>query len=427
LILRRYCIETIQSLLDGVLAEEVWKRWAKSLARGVIEEMQYFAQADTAIDLSRMDTDPWLFNCANGTIDLRTGALRTYRREDLNTKMSPVAYDSMAPAPRFEQFIQEIFAPHLELIPYVQKLIGYAMTAETREAVLPIFYGPSGANGKSTLLKVFRYVMGDYGVDANSSWFMRANFNNGENAAPGLFSLRGSRFAYVSELESGRQLNEALIKNMTGGDWITTRTLYGKPISFPPTFKIFIATNHLPPLKRAGSAFWRRVKPIPFDVHFPESKQDKELPAKLAAEYPGILNWMIRGQRRWYAEGLGELPHSSRVLLHEYRAAVEPLTDFIATRLVIDSSLGVRKRDVFAAYLDWWGRVVKSQHEPGTAPRPLAPTEFYDVLAQSIPSITIGKLHGVMGFRGVGLKGARPPRPAGMSQETYDALYGDDA
>ena len=53
----------------------------------------------------RLDLIASWFNCANGTLDLTTGELRPHQRDDFITRISPVAYEFGATAPRWSAFV----------------------------------------------------------------------------------------------------------------------------------------------------------------------------------------------------------------------------------------------------------------------------------------------------------------------------------
>jgi putative DNA primase/helicase len=163
-----------------------------------------------------------------------------------------------------------------------------------------ILYG-SGANGKSTFLNTLMRILGDYAIAASTETFMK---KNGEQISNDIARLRGTRFVTTAEAEQGKRLSEPLIKQITGNDAMTARFLYGEFFDFVPTFKIFMATNHKPMIKGTDHGIWRRIKLIPFTTTIRAEKQDKHLEEKLIREGPGILNWLIEGVKRWFAEGL---------------------------------------------------------------------------------------------------------------------------
>ena len=65
-------------------AAEKLAAWARaSLSRAKLEAMLSLAQSEAAIAARPADFDanPWILNCENGVIDLRTGELRAHDRE----------------------------------------------------------------------------------------------------------------------------------------------------------------------------------------------------------------------------------------------------------------------------------------------------------------------------------------------------------
>jgi putative DNA primase/helicase len=138
------------------------KHALRSESHRQMKAMLDLAASDPRISVKAeaFDADPWLFNVQNGTIDLRRGELRSHRREDLMTKVAPVAFDPDAMCPRWETFLQEIYNGDRDLIRFDQKATGYTMSGETRERVLLICHG-TGTNGKSTKLSIMRELMGE--------------------------------------------------------------------------------------------------------------------------------------------------------------------------------------------------------------------------------------------------------------------------
>jgi putative DNA primase/helicase len=94
------------------------------------------------------DKDKQLFNCLNGTYNLNLNIFEEHNPTDLLTKRANVIHDIHADAPRWKTFLDEIFLGNVELIGYVQRAIGYSMTAMTKEHCMFILYG-HGRNGKN--------------------------------------------------------------------------------------------------------------------------------------------------------------------------------------------------------------------------------------------------------------------------------------
>jgi putative DNA primase/helicase len=154
------------------------------------------------------------------------------------------------------------------------------------------------------------------------------------------------------EAEGGRRLAEALVKQLTGGDAVTARFLYGEYFSFIPTFKLWFATNHKPLIRGTEHAVWRRIRLIPFDVTIPEAEQDRELPEKLRAEFSGILAWAVRGCLAWQRDGLG-IPDPVRHATAEYRESMDLIGAFLGQRCAMDPEASEGATDLYRAYVTW--------------------------------------------------------------------------
>ncbi len=243
-------------------------------------------------DLNR---DGWLLNVPNGTLDLRSGTLREHRREDLITQLCPVDYDPAAECPLWHQTLNTFFArPHrerqAELIDYFHRGAGKSLAGVVRDHVLLFAYG-TGSNGKSTMLNALQETLGpDYAMKATAGLLMASK----TDAHPtGLTDLYGKRLVVAIETESGRRLNETLVKELTGGDKIRARRMREDFWEFSPTHSIVLATNHKPTVRGTDHGIWRRLRLLPFTVSIPDGQADKSMPEKLRAEAPGILAWLV--------------------------------------------------------------------------------------------------------------------------------------
>ena len=296
-----------------------------------------------------LDTNPWLLNVRNGTIDLRTGTIRGHDPADLITHCANVDFDPKADCPAWRQFLLEIMGWNQEMYMFVQKAAGWAVTGDISEQTMFILFG-TGANGKSTFLNTIMNLLGDYASATPTATFMRES--NGDQMTNDLARLRGARFVTTTETEQGRKLSEPLIKQITGNDRITARFLYGEYFTFRPSFKIWMATNHKPVIKGTDHGIWRRIKLIPFLTRIEEERQDKHLEQKLRLEGPGILNWLLDGARRWATEGL-KAPKVVLKATAEYREEMDVIGDFMRDRCVFRAGVSIRARELFKCYQDW--------------------------------------------------------------------------
>jgi putative DNA primase/helicase len=355
--LYRWAQEKIGELAQDIPDDELKEARAKALAQAkAILNWAHTSENGSHIDLmvkrarvnpkvqirhDQLDADPMLFHVINGTIDLRTGELRSPQRSDLITKRSPVVYDADAICPRWQTFLQRIQGfPRLQdplsddergrrieradrMITYLKRLVGMSLTADVMEQILVFLHG-GGQNGKSTFLNLILALTGEYGMQAAPNFLL---VREHEQHPTELTDLFGKRFVSTVEIEKGKQLAEALMKILTGSEKVRARRMREDFWEFFPTWKVWLAANDKPKVKGRDKATWRRIKLIPFDVTIPDDEVDHDLPQKLMQELPGILNWAIEGCLEWQRYGLQEPPEVTRAT-EAYRDETDILGQF---------------------------------------------------------------------------------------------------
>lgn len=326
-------------------------KWAlRSEAASRLRAMIELAESEPGIPVSpgELDVDDWLLNTRSGIIDLRTGELRPHTREAMLTKLAPVEYAPDAECPAWTAFLERIMDRNQELISFLQRAVGYALTGDTREEVIFLLYG-TGANGKSTFLETMQVLLGDYARQADFSTFL---LRQNETVRNDLARLAGVRFVSAVELEPGKRLSESVVKQVTGRDTVTARYLFQEYFEYKPKMKIFLACNHKPIIRGNDHAIWRRIRLIPFNVRIPDAEQDKDLDRKLRAELPGILAWAVRGCLEWQKQGLGK-PEAVKDATDEYRGEMDVLGGFFEDRCVIGDGLRAVSSELYKEYLGW--------------------------------------------------------------------------
>jgi putative DNA primase/helicase len=230
--------------------------------------------------------------------------IRPARREDYFTKSTTIKAAHTPDCPVWLAFLDRIMGDDQAMVDYLQRVCGYCLTGEVTEHVLFFAHG-TGANGKSTFADVLLGILGTgfsgYAAVAPMSTFTASRH---EQHPTDLAMLRGMRLVVAHETEEGRSWAISKLKMMTGGDLITARFMRGDFFTYTPQFKILILGNHKPALHGVDAATRRRFHLIPFEVTIPPEERDRELPAKLRAEYSQILCWMILGCLRWQEQGL---------------------------------------------------------------------------------------------------------------------------
>ena len=306
-----------------------WARASESEPR--LRAMVSLAASEQCVVVraAELDTDPFLLNVLNGTIDLRTGNLRPHDRGDLITKLAPVVYDSDARSDRWERFLARVTGEDHELLAFVQRLAGYTITGITDEEILAFLHGP-GATGKTTAVEAIKATLGDYASTSDFETFLARRGDAG--IRNDVARLAGARMVVSVEVEDGKRLAEGLIKQLTGGDKIAARFLHREYFEFEPQFTLWLVANARPRAHANDDALWRRILQVPFTEVIPQDERDPELKRALRtdpADRSAILAWLVRGCLDWQRNGL-DVPERVRSYTEEYRRENDPLAEWLA-------------------------------------------------------------------------------------------------
>ena len=335
----------------------------KSIVKWVAHSSKTLKQASTVNDVIKLaksnndlvatsdqfDADLMLLGTPGGTVDLQTGELSVAERAQYITKhcaVTPAAPDT--PAPLWKWFLSSVFDQDQELIEFLQRSAGYALTGQTSEHKLLFLYG-NGRNGKSVFLNTLYNIMGDYSKRAASQTFLDSH---GDHHPTDLAGLVGARLVAGSELPAGKAWNESVIKDLTGGDVITARFMRQNFFDYTPQFTLFIAGNHQPRFRGIDEAMRARVVMMPFLVTIPPEERDQDLPEKLQAEWPAILRWMIDGAVEWNKRGL-DVPDSIAAASKEYLDSEDILAEFVDVYLVEDPEAKTSSDDIYDCFKHW--------------------------------------------------------------------------
>jgi len=327
----------------------------RSLSSRKIQDVLSFARSYDKVSTfsNRLDKDQYLFNCENGTIDLRTGQCRQHNPSDMITKLAPVTYDPNADCPLWFDCLNTWMASHSK-IGYLQQLMGMCLTGDICTRVFPIFHG-SGKNGKSVFLDTVRELMGDYAWTAAEDLLAEKSYYAHPTE---IASLSGRRLVTLDESKPNMILKTSLVKRMTGDRTMQGRFMRQDLFEFHTTHKTILITQNLPIIKETADAIWDRVCLVPWNYRILDDQQNPHLVEDLRAEWPGILKWLIEGCIAWQKAGY-TLPASDEIKMasEKYRRESDPLSDFIEEMVLLDmpAESKVHKSELYKAYTEWAG------------------------------------------------------------------------
>ncbi|MDG5112766.1 phage/plasmid primase, P4 family [Companilactobacillus pabuli] len=318
---------------------------SNSAKRAVTDEIKH----RVPVAPNEFDIDKTLLNVSNGYIDLASGELHDHDISKLFSKEANVEYSDKAGCDEWIKFLDQIFDHNQELIDYVQTAVGYSMTGSIKEQIMFILYG-NGRNGKSVFLETISNILGTYAKTIQASSIMVKQNNGGPNSD--IARLAGARLVTSSEPNEGLRMDEGLVKQLTGGDKVVARQLYGKEFEFEPEFKLWLATNHKPIIRGTDDGIWRRIRLIPFTVQIPDDQVDKDLKYKLARESIGILNWAVDGALKWQQHGL-HTPEIIKGASEGYRKEMDVISQFVSDTCEVGSEYSISASQLYKMYKEW--------------------------------------------------------------------------
>ncbi len=301
------------------------------------------------IQSEEFDKDKHLLNVQNGYIDLKTGKLNDHDKDKYFTKIASIEYTDKIDCPQWVEFLNQIFDGNKHLIDYMQRAVGYSLSGSTEEQMMFILYG-NGRNGKSVFLDIITEMLGNYTTNIQPQTLMVKNMSG--NANSDIARLQGARLVTTTEPNDGMRFDEGLVKQITGGDKVTARFLYGDEFDYYPEFKLWMATNHKPIIRGTDDGIWRRMAVIPFTVQIPKEKVDKQLKFKLRGEMTAILNWAVEGYQEWKRVGLKE-PQAIKDQRQIYRTEMDVVELFIEECCIRKDGEREKASDLYRVYSGW--------------------------------------------------------------------------
>lgn len=332
----------------------------RDVLRDRVRKLGSSARLNNVLSLSRgmlparsteFDADPFLLNLRNGTYNLRALQFQPHSPKDMMTKMSPVHYDADADCPRWELFVFEICKDDWDLVMYLKKICGLFLTGRADYQYLFFFYG-NGNNGKGTFFNTLHMILNDFYITLSVEILLAKNKSGSDEYH--LAQLKGSRLVVSSEIPANRRLNESLVKDLTGNDFVSARNPHEKPFQYKPTHKLCLVGNHKPNIPGLDRGIWRRIRLFPFLHSFPEGvRQMEDVLEEFREESSGILNWMIDGYRLLQEEGL-EMPEAVKNATEAYRQESDSIGVFLEECTeAVPTAFYVTTKQLWTAYNHW--------------------------------------------------------------------------
>jgi len=291
-------------------------------------------------------------------IDLRTGEVTPLTKKDYFTFACPVRYTRKR-SPELMKMLNDIACHKADDLAYIQKMLGYGLTGHIDSRVYFILFG-KGCNGKTVLLNLMSKILCDQYQSVSKCVFI--NSNTGKTGGSEVLQLKNCRMATFSETNANDELNEAIIKMISGNDPITARGLYKDPMTFVPMCKLILCTNFKPDFNANDKANVDRVRLVPLNARFVEKPSkaneyqringiDKLIETNYLDEF---FSWCVDGAIEYYKSPeftpVGEMLDAQ----NEYIQEQSNISNFIDDMFdVSDDTNVVLKTEIKNSYDVW--------------------------------------------------------------------------
>ena len=257
----------------------------------------------------------------------------------------PLRYNKQAACPNFDHWLAQVLGDDAELRRHVWEIIGYLLMTGNPLQKIILFFG-EGGNGKGTLLRVIENMLGEENYSAISLHTLVED----RFAASGLYGMT----ANISGDLSSRFVNEPeILKQVTGGDAITTARKYGHLFTFVPYAVPVFASNDFFRTSDTSYGWRRRWEVIEFTRKVTDYGDFDE--QNLFDEGAGIFNCGMRALRQLMDRGKFTPPALAQDATDRLHDAADPLLLWLDEDENVYRSEAARspKDDVYQRYSRW--------------------------------------------------------------------------
>ncbi len=315
-------------------SQAVIKFCRDAASRRGIDAAAALAKSEPGVEASAgaFDANPYAINCQNGILDLQTMAIQPHAPAAMMTKLAPVIYDPSAKCPSWLRFVSEVMLGDEEMVAYLQRSLGLALSGDVSEQILSVHWG-DGCNGKSLFFAVLAKIFGDYAAPIPADILVTAAGERDREKS--VSRLVGRRLCYAQEPDEGGRLAEGSLKALTGGDRLTARVEWERARVVSPTWHLHVCMNQLPQIRGTDYGLWRRLHIVRWGRTFsPEEQRPRaEIEGDLLAEAPGIFRWLCDGFAAWTQGGLRP-PEAVLSLTSRYRQFSDSVSRWLASEEV---------------------------------------------------------------------------------------------
>ena len=310
--------------------------------------------------MNKIDSSENMLPIKNGmVIDLKTKNVRDRVRTDLFTYELNVSITEQTP--NATKFFSQLMSNDVIKLNVFRRMLGYSITGNCDSKCFFALIG-AGDNGKSALMRIIQTIFKPLFCAIQKTILFTENRSKSD-MMPYLAILSGKRIGIYNEPSDKLEINESVIKGITGGDEIIAKKLYCNPFSFTPIVKIWILSNKIIHFDTCSEPMVKRAKIIHMDAEFTDNptkpnqyKKDPEFVRQLENIYiDEVFSFIVQGAFEYYKyKSFGdEECVSMQSYKNEYMGKIDISQSFLNERCEIGPKFKIKPSDVFEDYVEY--------------------------------------------------------------------------
>jgi|SRR5882724_3048796 len=290
-----------------------------------------------------------LIPCSNGLLDVRSRRLFLHSPRFWSANVFDFAYDHSAKAPRFEQFLKELWPGDEDTQQAVLEMIGVCLTDETKYQKMWMFVGHP-RSGKGTLGRLIKGLIGEDNYLGTTLQSFADPF--------GMESFIGKKVVVFSDAtlegidRKGMSKITERLKLTSGED---DQHINRKNIKYwdgTLTARIVFFSNDLLGFRDDSTALAKRFITVQMEQNF-FGKEDKDLTPKLLAERSGILNLALDALDRLRERRHPLQPKSGVAMGRDLTRLTSDISAFIEDRCEVGPDAEAYAHKLFEVWEGW--------------------------------------------------------------------------
>ena len=310
--------------------------------------------------MDKLDVSEHLIPIKDGkVIDLKTLKIRDRQFTDYFTYELDCSYTDKTP--NATKFFSQLMSDDKDKLSVFKRMLGYSITSNIDAKAYFVLIG-CGDNGKSALMRVIETIFKPLFVSIQKSLLFSENRMK-QDMMPYLACLAGKRFGVYNEPSDALEMNESMVKAITGGDKVVAKKLYQDPFEFMPVVKMWILTNKIVKFDACSEPMVKRTNLIPMNAQFVDNpkkkgqyKKNPDFVKELETIYRDeVFSFFAQGAFDYYKNKSFGYDNCSSLVNYrnDYIETIDPVRSFLKRWCVLDTKDKIKTSELFEVFITY--------------------------------------------------------------------------